>query len=92
MGVTTQNTVGNLGERERAVLAVLVANCGKVVSRGEISRRAGLGDCSARRCDSLLVDIRRHLGVEAIRTVRSRGWLLEPAALSTAESLLQSPS
>ena len=55
---------------------VLEHHAGRVLSRNEISRRAGLGDLSARRCDSLIVGIRRCLGPDRIRTVRRRGWML----------------
>ena len=44
---------------------------------------------SERRCDSLLVPIRRTLGTDAIRTVRRRGWLLEAHAVPMAKRLLQ---
>ncbi|MEK7424446.1 MAG: helix-turn-helix domain-containing protein [Actinomycetota bacterium] len=78
----------SLGAQERAVLAVLCAYRGRVVSRRELSRRAGLGDLSERRCDSLLVTLRRRLGPEALITVRSRGWMLSPAAEAAAAALL----
>jgi hypothetical protein len=48
------------------------------VSRTEIARVAGLDDLSERRCDSLLVGVRRAVGVDAVRTVRRRGWMLVP--------------
>lgn len=78
----------SLGGQERAVLAVLVAQCGKVVGRRELSRQAGLSELSERRCDSILVGLRRHLGPEAIVTIRSRGWMLPPESISKAEALL----
>ena len=65
-----------LTPQERAVYLVLEHHAGRVLSRGEIARRAGLGDLSARRCDSLIVGIRRSLGPDCIRTVRRRGWML----------------
>ena len=65
-----------LSPQERAVYVVLSDNAGRVMSRGEIARRAGLADLSARRCDSLIVGIRRQLGPGRIRTVRRRGWML----------------
>jgi DNA-binding response OmpR family regulator len=68
-----------LGPVERAVLTVLQEANGRVVSRRELARRAGLRDASPRRCDSVLVQLRRSLGDGAIRTVRSRGWALDPA-------------
>jgi DNA-binding response OmpR family regulator len=78
----------SLGVQERAVLAVLLANTGRVVSRRELSRQAGLADLSERRCDSILVGLRRRLGPEAITTVRSRGWMLEEQSAATARELM----
>lgn len=59
-----------------AVLGVLAEAGQRVVGRTELSRRAGLAGLSARRCDSLIVELRRALGPDAIVTVRSRGWRL----------------
>ena len=55
---------------------VLAAHAGRVLSRAELARRAGIADLSARRCDSLIVGIRRQIGPERVRTVRRRGWML----------------
>ena len=74
----------SLGAQERAVLSTLYANRGRVVSRRELSRQSGLTELSDRRCDSILVGVRRLLGAGAIITVRSRGWMLSPAAESAA--------
>jgi DNA-binding winged helix-turn-helix (wHTH) protein len=63
-----------LGEAERAVLRVLVNADGKVVGRSELARQSGLDTLSARRVDSVLVNIRRAVGDEHIVTVRGRGW------------------
>lgn len=79
---------GTLGAHERAVLAVLVANQRRVVGRREISRAAGLAELSERRCDSLLVGIRRVLGSDSVVTVRSRGWMLAAHAVTAASALL----
>ncbi|MFZ8997410.1 MAG: helix-turn-helix domain-containing protein [Ilumatobacteraceae bacterium] len=65
-----------MSPQERAVFAVLAANSGRVISRSEIARSAGITDLSDRRCDSLIVGIRRRIGSERIRTVRRRGWML----------------
>ncbi|MBM3827921.1 MAG: helix-turn-helix domain-containing protein [Actinobacteria bacterium] len=80
--------ISRLAAQEVAVLRVLVNCQGRVVSRRELARLAGIADLNDRRCDSLLVAIRRHLGPESIRTVRSRGWMLVPVAVERAEVLL----
>jgi hypothetical protein len=54
----------------------LESNAGRVLSRVELARRAGIADLSERRCDSLIVGIRRCVGAERVRTVRRRGWML----------------
>lgn len=66
-----------LTTQERAVFDVLVTHRGRVLSRQELSRRAGLADLNPRRCDSLIAGIRRHVGPDFVRTVRRRGWMLE---------------
>jgi DNA-binding response OmpR family regulator len=68
---------------------VLSANVGRVVSRAELSRQAGLAQLSERRCDSVLVGLRRRLGPDAIKTVRSRGWMLHEQSAVTARKLLE---
>jgi DNA-binding response OmpR family regulator len=65
-----------LTAQERAVYTVLADHAGRVLSRAELARRAGLTDLSERRCDSLIVGIRRTMGPDQIRTVRRRGWML----------------
>ena len=79
-GSCAVDPLGHLGTQERAVLIVLDNEAGKVVSRRELARRIGIENLSERRCDSLIVGVRKVLGPDAIRTVRSRGWMLEPAA------------
>jgi len=71
------------------VLNVLLANRGRVISRRELARRAGLADLSERRCDSLLVAVRRALGPKSVVTVRSRGWMLSDDALDAASALVR---
>ena len=71
------------------MLNVLLANRGRVISRRELARRAGLADLSERRCDSLLVAVRRALGPKSVVTVRSRGWMLSDDALDAASALVR---
>ena len=70
------------------MLAVLVANRRRVVGRRELSRAAGLAELSERRCDSVLVGVRRMLGPDSIVAVRSRGWMIAEHAVDLAEELL----
>jgi DNA-binding response OmpR family regulator len=72
--------VTELPEREAAVLAVLEAAGGRVVSRTELARAAGLDGLSPRRVDGVLVRLRRALPVGALVTVRGRGWALLPTS------------
>jgi len=65
-----------LGSQERAVLDVLVDARGRVVSRTELARRSGLVGSSSRRCDVILVGLRRELGPGVVHNVRGRGWRL----------------
>ena len=80
--------VPTLGERDRAVLAVLVEHHGRVVDRSSLRRHAGLGELSPRRCEAVLVRLRAVLGGEAIVTVRRRGWMLRTDAIATATAIV----
>lgn len=80
-----------LGRHEVAVLAALVAADGRVLSRQELARRAGLSRHSPRRTDSVLVLIRQALGAEALRCVRGRGWQLVPASTPPAGASIAAP-
>jgi DNA-binding response OmpR family regulator len=77
-----------LGGSERAVLGVLVEAPGRVLSRGELARRAGLRQLSERRVDAVMVTLRRILGDDSISTVRRRGWMLERDRVPSATQLL----
>jgi DNA-binding response OmpR family regulator len=81
-------TATPLSAQEMAVLQAFLDCQGRVISRLEIARRAGLVGLNSRRCDSILVSLRRVLGPDAIRTVRSRGWMLEPDVVDDARLLL----
>lgn len=76
-----------LSVTDLAVLAVLTDNQGRVVSRDTIRRVAGLDGLSERRIDSSIVVLRRHLGAEALVTVRRRGWMLTDAGAVEAARL-----
>jgi DNA-binding response OmpR family regulator len=65
-----------LNPRESAIYDALRAHRGKVLSREDLSRLAGLDNLSERRVDGLLVGLREALGSDAIITVRRRGWRL----------------
>ncbi|MBU6316228.1 MAG: helix-turn-helix domain-containing protein [Acidobacteria bacterium] len=75
--------------QEHAVLRVLFDHQHRVVGRLELARAAGLAGLSERRCDSVLVGVRRLLGPQSIITVRSRGWRLAPEAVATAAKVLE---
>lgn len=66
-----------LTARERAVYEVLLEHRGRVLGRHEIARLAGLSVGNARRCDAVIVGVRRVIGEHRIRTVRRRGWVLD---------------
>ena len=68
---------GRTHELHPRVWAVLEALArGRVVSRAELARAAGLEGLSERRCDGLLVELRRDLGPDVLRNLRRRGWIL----------------
>lgn len=80
-----------LSVQEVVVLSVLAAAGGRVVGRDELQRRVGLNHRAPRRCDALIVGLRRALGPGAIATVRGRGWRclleVETAGASNAASV-----
>lgn len=88
MSTPSARSTNPLGPTERAVLTVLVSQAGRVVSRQNLVRMAGLAHLSPRRCDTAIVSLRRMLGSTAIQTVRSRGWMLLLSALDEANKLL----
>jgi DNA-binding response OmpR family regulator len=65
-----------LPPREAAVLRALAEAGGRVLSRSELTRAAGLAGLSPRRVDSVLVALRRRLPPGTVLTVRGRGWAL----------------
>jgi len=79
-------SIHHLGPKELAVLQVLMAAGGRVVSRTELRRRAGLVGTSPTRCDKLLVNVRRAVGPSVVQNVRGRGWRIDTDALSPSPS------
>ena len=75
-----------LSEREQAMLRALSSR--RVLSRAQLARAAQLDGQSDRRCDSILVGLRRLLPPGAIRNVRARGWMLELETLDETEDRL----
>ena len=63
-----------LSRREVAVLDAFAHAGHRVMGRQELRRRTGLAQHDPRRCDSLIAQLRRALGPDAIVTVRGRGW------------------
>jgi len=61
------------------LLALLIANRDRVLSRDDIASAIGLRH--ARSVDVLLTMIRRSIGRNFVRTVRRRGWILDVPAL-----------
>ena len=70
------------------MLAVLAQHPGRVIDRDELRHEAGLDGLSDRRCESLLVGVRRKLGPNAIVTVRQRGWMLSREAMAVAMAII----
>lgn len=84
--VDLQRNVAGWGDRqlalstqEVAMLAALLEARGRVLARQELARRAGLSATSARRCDAVLVGLRRVLGSGVLHNVRGRGWRVDPS-------------
>jgi len=69
-----------LSRSQVELLAILIANSHRVVSRIELSQVLGL--LRPRSVDVLLSGLRREIGRPFVRNVRNRGWIVEPAALS----------
>ena len=84
------STCAALGERDRAVLAVLLGHHGRVVDRSSLRQEAGLTELGPRRCEAALVRLRAVLGDDAIVTVRRRGWMLQREAIAAAATILDS--
>jgi len=69
----------DLSPSQLEMLAILVANHGRVTSREELSKAVGLR--RGRSVDVVLCSLRKELGHEFIRNVRNRGWIVDPETL-----------
>ena len=73
---TFQGRTLQLSSSQFELLAILVANHRRVVSRCELSERLGLE--RGRSVDVMLSMLRRQLGCDFVRNVRKRGWIIIP--------------
>lgn len=71
-----------LSRSQIELLAMLLENRERVVSRHELSKWLGLA--RERSVDVLLSGLRRAVGPDFVRNVRNRGWIVEPAAFGSA--------
>lgn len=69
-----------LSRSQLELLALLLENIQRVVSRAELSTALGLS--RGRSVDVLLSGLRREIGRDFVRNIRSRGWIVEPAVLN----------
>jgi len=69
-----------LSRSQVELLAILIANAHRVVSRAELSQALGLA--RPRSVDVLLSGLRHEVGRPFVRNVRNRGWIVEPNALA----------
>jgi DNA-binding response OmpR family regulator len=71
----------DLSPSQLEMLAILVANQGRVTSREELSKAVGLR--RGRSVDVMLCYLRKEIGRDFIRNVRNRGWIVDPEVLAT---------
>lgn len=69
----------NLSSSQLELLAILVSNHRRVVSRAELSESLSLE--RGRSVDVMLSTLRRELGRDFVRNVRKRGWIVVPEEL-----------
>ncbi len=78
---TLNDKLLNLSPSQLEMLAILVANEGRVTSREELSKAVGLR--RARSVDVMLCTLRKQIGQDLIRNVRNRGWIIDAEMLAT---------
>lgn len=86
---TFQGRTLQLSSSQFELLAILVANHRRVVSRCELSERLGLE--RGRSVDVMLSMLRRQLGCDFVRNVRKRGWIVIPEALAPSVRQVDQP-
>lgn len=69
----------SLSPAQADLLALLLGNAHRVVTRDELAKAGGLAH--RRSVDVALSTLRRALGRDFLRNVRSRGWIVDRAAL-----------
>jgi two-component system OmpR family response regulator len=69
----------DLNRSQIELLAFLIEQRHRVVSRPELAEALGLA--RGRSVDVVLSRLRRSVGRDFVRNVRSRGWIVEPSAL-----------
>jgi two-component system OmpR family response regulator len=71
----------DLTAQETAVLTYLVHNAGRLVSRTELSEHIYSydGDRDSNTIAVFIARLRKKLGVDVIRTIRGRGYMIDPA-------------
>ena len=69
-----------LSRSQLELLAILVANVDRVLSRTELAQALGLA--GGRSVDVLLSGLRQAIGRDFVRNVRNRGWIVEPPSLA----------
>lgn len=78
---TFRNEPLALSTSQIEMLAILLANHGRVTSREELSQAVGLR--RGRSVDVMLCSLRKELGRDFIRNVRNRGWIVDPDVLTS---------
>lgn len=79
-----------VGPRELALLGLLAAKCGRVVTRTELATAAGIRS-QAKRVDVHLVTVRRMLGEIPLVNVRGRGWMVPGEWRAAVQELADAP-
>jgi DNA-binding response OmpR family regulator len=69
----------DLSRSQLELLAILVTNAHRVLSRTELARALGLA--RHRSVDVMLTLIRKAIGRDFVRNVRNRGWIIVPELL-----------